>query len=138
VVDRGTRWKSRDKAVEALFWFVAMACVAVTTYFSFWGSAPGAGLFRNADKVGHAIAYFATTLSFLLAGVWRPGRGPGRWPWAEYWLPLAAIAAGIIVEVMQATLTTDRTAQVADVLAEVVGAGLALAIHLAIRRRRRA
>jgi VanZ family protein len=124
-----------DRTVDASLWLAALGCVALTAYYSFWGSPPGAGLFHNADKVGHAMAYFATTLSFLLAGVWRPGRGPGRLPWAEYWLPVAAVVVGIAVEIMQATLTADRKAQIGDVLAEVVGAGLALAIHLAIRRR---
>ncbi len=123
-----------DRTIDALLWIAALVCVALTTYFSFWASAPGADLFHNADKVGHALAYFATTLSFLLAGVWRPGRGPGRWPWAEYWLPAVAVVAGIAVEIMQATLTSNRKAQVGDVLAEVVGAGLALIVHLAIRR----
>jgi VanZ family protein len=114
-------------------WLVAAACVCLTVYFSFWGSPPEANAFRGADKVGHALAYFATTLSFLLAAVWRPGRGPGRWPRAGLWFPIAAVLAGITVEIMQATLTSTRNGEIGDVVAEAIGAGLAFAAYTLIR-----
>lgn len=124
----------RDRALDVALWFTAVLCALLTLWFSFGASPPGAGLFTNADKVGHAIAYFATTLSFLFAAVWRPGRGKGRLPAAGYWFPVVAVAAGIVIEILQG-LTPSRSAQVGDVLAEVIGAGLALAVHAAVRRR---
>jgi VanZ family protein len=114
--------------MDLILWAITFACGGVTLWFSFVAPPPGANLFELADKVGHAIAYFATTLSFLFAAVWRPGRGEGRFSHLGKWFPVAAIAAGGIVEVLQG-LTPTREAQVADLVAEVIGCGLAFALH---------
>jgi hypothetical protein len=121
-----------DRVVDGALWLAWMACFGATLYFSFWAD-PFGGAFHGADKVGHAVAYFATTISFLLVAVWRPGRGLGRWPQAGVWFPVAAVIAGIAVEIMQATLTATRTAEVGDVVAEVVGSGLAFIVHALTR-----
>ena len=101
--------------------------------FSFGAPPPGVTILPYADKIEHAIAYFATTLSFLFAAVWRPGRGPGRWPWMGLWFPVAAIAAGALIEFLQG-MTPTREAQALDLIAEVIGTMAAVAIHSTIRR----
>ncbi len=103
-------------------------CAAITLWFSFVASPPGTTFFAGADKVGHAIAYFATTLSFLFAAVWRPGRGEGRYPRVGMWFPMGAVGFGVLAEVLQG-LTPHRSPELNDVLAEAVGAVLALGIH---------
>jgi VanZ family protein len=108
--------------------------VIATVWFSFGGSPPGADAFPGADKVDHAIAYFATSLSFLLAAVWRPGRGDGPFPTWGRWMPFLAVGAGILIEVIQGT-TGSREAEVMDVVAEVIGVAAALTIHAWLRRR---
>ena len=130
----GTDPSERERALDVALWCTAALCAFVTLWFSFFASPPGAGLFPNADKVGHALAYFATTLSFLFAAVWRPGRGDGRLPNAGYWFPVVAVVCGIVVEILQG-FTATRSAQAGDVLAEVIGAGLALGVHEIVRRR---
>ena len=84
--------------MDRALWALTLACAATTIWFSFGAPPPGVDLFPSADKVGHAIAYFATTLSFLFAAVWRPGRGPGRFPRLGMWFPVAAIAGGGLIE----------------------------------------
>ena len=124
----------RDRALDVALWFTAALCAYITLWFSFFASPPGADAFAGADKVGHALAYFATTLSFLFAAVWRPVRGGGRLPNAGYWFPVVAVLAGIAIEIAQG-FTATRSAQAGDVLAEVIGAGLALGVHALVRRR---
>ena len=126
--------------MDLILWTITFACAGATLWFSFGAPPPGADLFEGADKVGHAIAYFATTLSFLFAAVWRPGRDSGRWAHMGVWFAIGAVAAGAVVEVLQGM--TDRAAQVLDIVAEALGAGAALAVHASIRwwssaRRRR-
>jgi len=123
-----------DKRLDVTLWATTAACLATTLWFSFVQAPPGGDLFTGADKVGHGLAYFATTLSFLFAVVWRPGRGEGRWPRLGMWVPVAAVALGAVIELLQG-LTPKRTPEVRDVLAEAVGAVLALLVHGTIRWR---
>jgi VanZ family protein len=120
--------------IDRGLWTLTAACAATTLWFSFVAPPPGADLFPGADRVGHAMAYFTTTLSFLFAAVWRPGRGIGRFPHLGTWFPLAAIAGGAVIEILQG-MTATRAAEAYDLVAEAIGTGAALAVHTLIRRR---
>ncbi len=130
----GTSSESRTNwGLDVALWTLTAVCLAVTLWFSFFEAPPGAGAFTGADKVGHGLAYFATALSFLFAAVWRPGRGEGRWPRLGMWVPVAAVAFGVPIELLQG-LTPKRTPEARDVVAEAVGAVLAIVVHGAVRR----
>jgi VanZ family protein len=120
--------------IDRGLWALTAACAATTLWFSFVAPPPGADLFPGADRVGHAIAYFTTTLSFLFAAVWRPGRRIGRFPHLGRWFPLAAIAGGALIEILQG-MTAARASEVFDLVAEAIGTAAALAIHTLIRHR---
>jgi VanZ family protein len=120
--------------IDRGLWALTAACIATTVWFSFGAQPPGAHLFSGADKVGHAVAYLATTLSFLFAAVWRPGRGIGRFARLGGWFALAAIAGGAVIEILQSQIAT-RGGDLADLVAEVVGTAAAMAIHSHVRRR---
>ena len=126
----------RDVIIDVGLWGLTAACVAATLWFSFVAPPPGANLFPGADKVGHAVAYFATTLSFLFAAVWRPGREFGRPANLGLWFALAAIAGGAVIEILQG-MTATRSAQAFDLVAEAIGTATAVAIHALIRRQLR-
>ena len=130
-VDRRPR---SDWMIDRSLWALTAACAATTLWFSFVAPPPGADLFPGADRVGHAIAYFTTTLSFLFAAVWRPGRGIGRFPHLGRWFPLAVIAGGALIEILQG-MTATRAAEVYDLVAEAIGAAAAVAVHALIRWR---
>ncbi len=125
----------RERLLDLVLWTVATVSLALTSVLSFFAEPPGSGFGHGIDKVEHALAYFMTTLAVLLAGVWRPGRGLGRFPGARWWIAGAALAAGALIEVLQSALTTNRQGDVRDWLAELVGVGLALlALRLLERR----
>jgi VanZ family protein len=113
---------------------MAVGCLFLVGLFSLVDSPPGGTPFPNADKVEHAFAYFATTLLFLLAGVWRPGRGAGRFAWALPWIVGGAIAVGGLVEIAQA-FTATRQPDVLDWAADSAGVLLALLVLGGLQRR---
>ena len=78
----------REHRLDLALWSIVALSIASTVMLSFV-EPPGAGLGHGIDKVQHALAYFVTMLVALLAAVWRPGRGPGRFPDARW-----SIAAG--------------------------------------------
>ena len=121
--------------IDRGLWALTGICAAITLWFSFVAPPPGADLFEGADRVGHALAYFTTTLSFLFAAVWRPGRGTGRFPNLGRWFPLAAITGGAVIEILQG-MTATRNAEIYDLVAEAIGTGTAVALHALIRRHR--
>jgi VanZ family protein len=116
----------REHRIDLVLWGVAAVAIGLTVVLSFVGEPPGSGFGHGIDKLEHAIAYFVTVTAILLAAVWRPGRGPGRFAGARWWIVGAALGAGALIEVLQSTMTADRQGDVRDWLAEVVGVGLAL------------
>ena len=106
----------------------------LTMLFSLGLRAPGGGTFPLADKIGHGAMYLATFLCFLLAAVWRPGRGDGPFPTRALFFAIGIGIAGIVIEVLQELATTDRKGEPGDVLAEAIGVSGALAIHAWMRR----
>src|SRR4051812_26231739 len=124
----------------------------MTLWWSLASVPPGASLFVGVDKLEHGLAYFVTSLLFLLAAVWRPGRGGGGLAGGGGWGAGAlgaaggvggglqalvgggagvgewvvgggAVAAGGLVEVLQSLI--GRDAEVRDWLAEIVAVALA-------------
>jgi VanZ family protein len=79
------------------------------------------------DKLNHAGAMaVATGLAFLSLQSRR---------WAAAAAFLYGTSLGILIEILQATLTTSRVAECGDVVADVIGAGSAwILIQLYLRR----
>ena len=124
----------RRRLIDAALWASTAGFALITLLFSFGSSLPVTDSFALADKFGHGLLYFASFLSFLLAAVWRPGRGDGLFPGKGLLFALGVVAAGVAVEVLQEVATTDRHAQLGDVLSETIGAFAALAVHAWMRR----
>lgn len=73
-----------------------------------WGPPPDIGPeFDWADKAWHFLGYGALTGTLLLAAVWRPGRGEGRFPRAGLHLALLALAVAWLTEALQAPFGRD-------------------------------
>lgn len=75
---------------------------------------------QNVDKVYHAFAYFTLTIIWLLTYYKQPNK--------KYIIFIACIIFGIIVEILQMSLTIYRTGDYLDVIANSSGALLALII----------
>ena len=124
----------RGRLVDTALWATTALLALLTMLFSFGLSPPGTSTFPLADKLGHGGAYFATFLCFLLAAVWRPGRGDGSFPTKAAVFAVGVVMAGVAIEVLQEVATQGRRAEAGDVLAEVIGAFGALAVHTWLRR----
>lgn len=75
---------------------------------------------NNIDKAYHSIAYFVLTLTWLLSFYRKPKK--------KYIIVISCIIFGIIIEVLQSTLTVYRTGDYKDVIANSLGVLLALLI----------
>ncbi|MBI2238268.1 MAG: VanZ family protein [Actinobacteria bacterium] len=103
---------------------LAWGFLGLNLFFSFAPLPPGADVFVMADKLLHLLAYAATTGAFLLAAVWRPGRGPGRYPRAASAIVAVAVALSVASEVLQGAVF-DRDADVLDTVADLLGVAAA-------------
>lgn len=74
----------------------------------------------NIDKLGHAIAYCVLTFSWLMALANNKKQ--------KIIIVIFCFLFGIIIEVLQQTITTYRTAELADIFANGVGVVIALLI----------
>ena len=120
--------------LDLLLWVLTAFSAALTLVFSFGLVPPRVGGFPHADKAWHGLAYFTTTLLFLLAAVWRPGRGAGPFPRAGIVFALLGSAAGGVIEVAQG-FTATRDPELLDWVVEAVGILAALGLVVALRAR---
>lgn len=120
--------RSIDAALWTLSWVMLLAVVSLSLVpLPAFPSTPGV------DKLVHGLAYAALTLSFLFAGVWRPGRGEGRYPMAAFTILIGAVVVGVIVELIQ-DVQSYRSMDAFDALADAVGAALGAILWLRLRR----
>lgn len=110
-----------------------MGLLAATLLLSLGPAPPGLNAFFASDKLVHAAGYAALAGSWLLAAVWRPGRGDGSFPRAARIVVSGAIVLGAAIEVAQHFV--DRTADPFDALAGAGGALLALWLWGVLKRR---
>ena len=120
--------------LDLLLWVLTAFSAALTLVFSFRLDPPQVGGFPHADKVWHGLAYFTTTMLFLFAAVWRPGREAGPFPRAGVAFALLGSAAGGVVEIAQG-FTATRHRELLDWIVEVVGIFAALGVLLILRAR---
>ena len=81
----------------------------------------------NIDKLYHSIAYFTLTISWLLSFYKKPKK--------KYIIVISCIILGIIIEVLQNTITIYRTGDLLDVIANSIGVLLALLIFNIISKK---
>jgi len=77
----------------------------------------------HSDKIYHAIAYFLLGLTWLLSF---PKSLQNKS--LKYAIVISCVIYGIVVEVLQGTLTTYRTASLLDIIANIVGVLIAMMV----------
>lgn len=112
--------RAPDRVVDAILWITSWLLLALVVSLSLVPEPPVA-VSDGVDKVVHGVAYAALTLSFLLAGVWRPGRGRGRYPLGATWIVLAAVGIGVVIEIIQ-DVESYRSMDAFDAVADAAGA----------------
>lgn len=82
---------------------------------------PSTGInIKNVDKFYHSIAYFSLTITWLFTFYKKPEK--------KYIIVICCILFGIIIEVLQSTITVYRTGDYLDVIANSIGVIIALVI----------
>ena len=107
--------------VDLVLWVVAWLLVAGVVWSSLGPPPSALADLSFGDKLLHFGAYAATTGTFLLAAVWRPGRGPGGFPRSASLIVGAAIVLSGLIELAQGAFTS-RTADAWDAVASILGA----------------
>lgn len=121
-----------SRFIDVALWIVAIACVVATIGFSVIPP-PTLAASSLSDKWLHGLAYIATVGSLLLAAVWRPGRGDGRFPRAAIPITIGAIVIGGLLELVQGFLLENRQMEWLDLGVDVAGSLLALGLWAALR-----
>ncbi|MGH2652952.1 MAG: VanZ family protein [Actinomycetota bacterium] len=113
--------RTRGKVIDAALWTLSALLLGTLTTLSLVPSPPVGGP-RPVDLILHVAAYAPTTLVLLLAAVWRPGRGPGRFPGMAGWIVAGLVLLGAGIEVVQGLgLTGPRQGEPIDALANALG-----------------
>jgi hypothetical protein len=133
---RSSTLSRRDRSIDLILWVLFGVSIAMTLFWAFGPDPPKVRILSHADKVFHALAFASIFGSYLLAAVWRPGRGPG--PLVGTAVPAAAalVAFGLVIELVQGEFL-GRDAELFDVAAEVVGMAIAVGVVRALGWRRR-
>lgn len=121
-----------ERRIDLALWTVAVLLLVALVVLSVGPGPPTRGVL-SADKLWHGVAYAALTASWLLAAVWRPGRGPGRWPGAGLLVAAGAAALGGAIELLQGSV--GRSGDVLDLLADLAGVAAASTLWALGRRR---
>lgn len=125
--------QARERAIDLLLWGATAVSTGMTMWLSLVVAPPGTSAFSDADKVEHLVAYVVTGSLFMLAAVWRPGRGEGRlWGLRAWVLPAAILGSGAI-EIVQGWI--GRNQELADWVAGSAGAAIAVGVNVWLRRR---
>ncbi len=102
-----------------VLWAATVALLVLSFVLS-WGPPPRFGpTFDWADKVWHFFGYAGLCASLLLAAVWRPGRGEGRFPRAGLRAAAAVLAIAWLTEALQGPF--GRDVALTDAVADLGG-----------------
>jgi VanZ family protein len=117
--------KNNVVLLDAFLWLLVAVMAVVVAY---WSVTPPTGAGSSiSDKVVHYLAYTGLNMSMLLAAVWAPVRGEGRFPSSALAITAVAFVFGVAIEVVQGPLP-ERDADILDALANASGALTALVL----------
>jgi len=84
----------------------------------------------NIDKIYHMIAYFTLGLFWLLSFPLAVKKSK-----VKYFIAFACVIYGIVIELLQVSFTTYRTASLLDILANALGVFVALLLFNSIYKK---
>ncbi len=99
---------------------IAIIITIAIAYLSLVKSSKFQSNIQNVDKIEHIFAYFTLTICWLFTFYKKPNK--------KYYIAIACIIYGIIIEILQSNLTIYRTGDYLDVLANSFGVVLGLLI----------
>jgi len=109
------------------FFIIAIGITLCIAYLSLIKTPKVVLVYSANDKVYHIIAYFTLTICWLFSFFKKPS--------LKYRIVVFCLLFGIIIEVMQQSLTSYRTGDYKDVLANIIGIVLGLiAFNLVLKK----
>lgn len=114
--------KAIKQLLERNAYLIAFLLTAIILYLSLT-SVPNSVSIGNKDKVLHSLAYFCLALSWLFAV-----KQSHQNIFLKLMIILSVIIYGIVIEVLQERLTSNRMMDIYDALANSFGALLALLV----------
>ena len=109
------------------FFIIAIGITLCIAYLSLIKTPKIVLVYSASDKVYHIIAYFTLTICWLFSFFKKPS--------LKYSIVVFCLLFGIIIEVMQQSLTSYRTGDYKDVLANIIGIVLGLiAFNLVLKK----
>ncbi|MDQ3619655.1 MAG: VanZ family protein [Actinomycetota bacterium] len=123
--------KDRRRWIDPALWTASWLLLGLVVLLSLVPESP-IEMRDGVDKLAHGFAYAALTLSFLLAGVWRPVRGRGRYPMGAIWIVIAAVGIGVLIEIIQ-DIESYRSMDALDAVADAVGAAVGASLWMVIK-----
>ncbi len=119
-------WVDRALLVFTSIWVVAIGWISLVVPARAWS-------FPVEEKALHAGVYGVLTLLLLLALVWRPRRGSGRFPHGTWLIGLGVAALSLLLEVIQIPVPV-RQPEGLDLLANLAGVTAALLVWGGVRQ----
>ena len=110
--------------------FIAISIAIIIAFLSLTKMPESPVKLSSQDKIFHTIAYFVLALTWLLS--YPTSRQNNN---IKYAIAFGCVFYGIIIEVLQTTLTTYRTASLLDVVANSVGVFIALLIFNSVYKK---
>jgi VanZ family protein len=123
--------RTASRLVDIGLWAASIALLVLSFVFS-WGPPPPSPAVGWFDKVWHFLGYGVLCGTLLLAAVWRPGRGPGRFPRASLLIAALVLLVAWLTEALQAPF--GRDVQLTDALADLAGTAVLFAVWKATAR----
>ena len=110
--------------------FIAIGITLGITYLSLMRLNFAPSKLSHVDKIYHSIAYFILGLTWLLSF---PKSLEKKY--IKYAIVISCIIYGIVIEVLQGTLTAYRTASLLDVIANTIGVLVAMVLFKSIYKK---
>lgn len=110
---------AKSRLLDLALWGASFILLILSLVLS-WGPPPQLGPRLDwSDKAWHLLGYAALCGTLLLAAVWRPGRGGGRFAGAGLGVPVLVLVVAWFTEALQAPF--HRDVQLLDALADLAG-----------------
>jgi len=124
--------KTGSRLLDWALWGVSFVLLVLSFVLS-WGAPPDLGpSFDWSDKVWHFLGYGALCGTVLLAAVWRPGRGNGRFPGTGVRVAVLVLVVAWFTEALQAPF--HRDVQLLDAGADLAGVAAGFLAWEVLRR----
>ncbi len=121
-----------SRPLDGALWAASFTLLVLSFVLS-WGAPPDFGpRFEWSDKAWHFLGYGALCGTLLLAAVWRPGRGDGRFPGKGFGVAVVVVLVAWLTEAFQAPF--HRDVDLLDAVADTAGVAAAFLAWRALRR----